>query len=224
MNRICEQAEGFFMAGRKPLALTNNDYFDILEHIHDLPFKRKCEQKLIEICEDMGKGDLSFFTDEDYEVLKKCRYERNAYMKRQTLLQLILSTDPSRRTAIENKVAILSNQEHIDAYFTMHDTLDLLLRKNRTSTAEKNAIKKVDAALTPKKEDDSKKYERKQRDRENYFLGAYVKKLLASSDFHKNLKEIQRIALLFTTIEPEKKPKHIEIYQEAKSDPRNPFD
>jgi hypothetical protein len=72
-------------------------------------------------------------------------------MKRQTLLQLILSTDPSRRTAIENKVAILSNQEHIDAYFTMHDTLDLLLRKNRTSTAEKNAIKKVDAALTPKK-------------------------------------------------------------------------
>ncbi|HID5211657.1 MULTISPECIES: hypothetical protein [Acinetobacter] len=212
------------MAGRKPLALTNNDYFDILEHIHDLPFKRKCEQKLIEICEDMGKGDLSFFTDEDYEVLKKCRYERNAYMKRQTLLQLILSTDPSRRTAIENKVAILSNQEHIDAYFTMHDTLDLLLRKNRTSTAEKNAIKKVDAALTPKKEDDSKKDERKQRDRENYFLGAYVKKLLASSDFHKNLKEIQRIALLFTTIEPEKKPKHIEIYQEAKSDPRNPFD
>jgi hypothetical protein len=145
-------------------------------------------------------------------------------MKRQTLLQLILSTDPSRRTAIENKVAILSNQEHIDAYFTMHDTLDLLLRKNRTSTAEKNAIKKVDAALTPKKEDDSKKDERKQRDRENYFLGAYVKKLLASSDFHKNLKEIQRIALLFTTIEPEKKPKHIEIYQEAKSDPRNPFD
>lgn len=212
------------MAGRKPLALTNADYFDILEHIHDLPFKRKCEQKLIEICEDMGKGDLSFFTDEDYEVLKKCRYERNAYMKRQTLLQLILSTDPSRRTAIENKVAILSNQEHIDAYFTMHDTLDLLLRKNRTSTAEKNAIKKVDAALTPKKEDDSKKDERKQRDRENYFLGAYVKKLLASSDFHKNLKEIQRIALLFTTIEPEKKPKHIEIYQEAKSDPRNPFD
>lgn len=212
------------MAGRKPLALTNNDYFDILEHIHDLPFKRKCEQKLIEICEDMGKGDLSFFTDEDYEVLKKCRYERNAYMKRQTLLQLILSTDPSRRTAIENKVAILSNQEHIDAYFTMHDTLDLLLRKNRTSTAEKNAIKKVDAALTPKKEDDSKKDEIKQRDRENYFLGAYVKKLLASSDFHKNLKEIQRIALLFTTIEPEKKPKHIEIYQEAKSDPRNPFD
>ena len=39
-----------------------------------------------------------------------------------------------------------------------------------------------------------------------------------------NLKEIQRIAFLFSTVEPEKKPKHIEIYQEAKNDPRNPFD
>ena len=106
----------------------------------------------------------------------------------------------------------------------MHDTLDLLLRKNRTATAEKNAVKKADMALNPEVKNDSKKDERKQRDSENYFLGAYIKKLLDSSDFHKNLKEIQRIALLFTTIEPEKKPKHIEIYQEAKSDPRNPFD
>lgn len=211
------------MAGRKPLALTNADYFDILEHIHDLPFKRKCEQKLLDICEN-NKGHLSFFTPEDYEVLKKCRYERNAYMKRQTLLQLILATDPTRRTTLEQKVAILSNQQQIDAYFTMHDTLDLLLRKNRTATAEKNAVKKADMALNPEVKNDSKKDERKQRDSENYFLGAYIKKLLASSDFHKNLKEIQRIALLFTTIEPEKKPKHIEIYQEAKSDPRNPFD
>ena len=211
------------MAGRKPLALTNNDYFDILEHIHDLPFKRKCEQKLLDICEN-NKGDLSFFTPEDYEVLKKCRYERNAYMKRQTLLQLILATDPTRRTTLEQKVAILSNQQQIDAYFTMHDTLDLLLRKNRTATAEKNAVKKADMVLNPEVKNDSRKDERKQRDRENYFLGAYIKKLLDSSDFHKNLKEIQRIALLFTTIEPEKKPKHIEIYQEAKNDPRNPFD
>jgi hypothetical protein len=223
MNRIDEAMRLFFMAGRKPLALTNADYFDILEHIHDLPFKRKCEQKLLDICEN-NKGDLSFFTPEDYEVLKKCRYERNAYMKRQTLLQLILATDPTRRTTLEQKVAILSNQQQIDAYFTMHDTLDLLLRKNRTATAEKNAVKKADMALNPEVKNDSKKDERKQRDSENYFLGAYIKKLLASSDFHKNLKEIQRIALLFTTIEPEKKPKHIEIYQEAKSDPRNPFD
>ena len=211
------------MAGRKPLALTNADYFDILEHIHDLPFKRKCEQKLLDICEN-NKGDLSFFTPEDYEVLKKCRYERNAYMKRQTLLQLILATDSTKRTTTEQKVAVLSNQKQIDAYFTMHDTLDLLLRKNRTVTAEKNAVKKMEAALNPEVKNDSKKDERKQRDRENYFLGAYIKKLLDSSDFHKNSKELQRIAFLFSTVEPEKKPKHIEIYQEAKNDPRNPFD
>jgi len=156
MNRIDEAMRLFFMAGRKPLALTNADYFDILEHIHDLPFKRKCEQKLLDICEN-NKGDLSFFTPEDYEVLKKCRYERNAYMKRQTLLQLILATDPTRRTTLEQKVAILSNQQQIDAYFTMHDTLDLLLRKNRTATAEKNAVKKADMALNPEVKNDSKK-------------------------------------------------------------------
>lgn len=223
MNRICENRGLDFMAGRKPLTLTNSDYFDILEHIHQLPFKRKCEQKLLDICEN-NKGDLSFFTPEDYEVLKKCRYERNAYMKRQTLLQLILATDSTRRTTLEQKVAILSNQEQIDAYFTMHDTLDLLLRKNRTAAAEKNAVKKADEALNPEVKDDSKKDERKQRDRENYFLGAYIKKLLDSSDFNKNLKEIQRIAFLFSTVEPEKKSKHIEIYQEARNDPRNPFD
>ena len=211
------------MAGRKPLALTNADYFDILEHIHDLPFKRKCEQKLLDICEN-NKGDLSFFTPEDYEVLKKCRYERNAYMKRQTLLQLILATDPTRRTTLEQKVAILSNQQQIDAYFTMHDTLDLLLRKNRTATAEKNAVKKADMALNPEVKNDSKKDERKQRDSENYFLGAYIKKLLASSDFYKHDNEIQRIARLFSTVEPDRKPQHIEIYREAKSDPRNPYD
>jgi len=117
-----------------------------------------------------------------------------------------------------------ANQKQIDAYFTMHDTLGLLLRKNRTATAEKNAVKKADMVLNPEVKNDSIKDERKQRDRENYFLGAYVKKLLDSSDFHKNSKEIQRIAFLFSTVEPEKKPKHIEIYQEAKNDPRNPFD
>lgn len=211
------------MAGRKPLTLTNSDYFDILEHIHQLPFKRKCEQKLLDICEN-NKGDLSFFTPEDYEVLKKCRYERNAYMKRQTLLQLILATDPTRRTTLEQKVAILSNQKQIDAYFTMHDTLDLLLRKNRTATAEKIAVKKADMALNPEIKDDSKKDERKQRDRENYFLGAYIKKLLASSDFYKHENEIQRIARLFSTVEPDKKAQQVEIYREAKNDPRNPYD
>ena len=211
------------MAGRKPLALTNADYFDILEHIHDLPFKRKCEQKLLDICEN-NKGDLSFFTPEDYEVLKKCRYERNAYMKRQTLLQLILATDSTKRTTTEQKVAVLSNQKQIDAYFTMHDTLDLLLRKNRTVTAEKNAVKKMEAALNPEVKNDSKKDERKQRDRENYFLGAYIKKLLASSDFYKHENEIQRIARLFSTVEPDKKAQQVEIYREAKNDPRNPYD
>ena len=212
------------MAGRKPLALTTTDYYDVLKHINKLMFKRKCEQKLLDVFSISNKRDIAELTNDELETLKKCRYERNALFKRQTLLQLILATEPSTRTTIEQKVAILSNQEQVDAYFTMHDTLDLLLRKKRTATAEKNAVKKADMVLNPEVKNDSRKDERKQRDRENYFLGAYVKKLLDSSDFNKNLKEIQRIAFLFSTVEPEKKPKHIEIYQEAKNDPRNPFD
>ena len=210
------------MAGRKPLKLDDFDYTAVMSHIIKLPFLRKCEKKLYALFES-GKQSTRAFTSEDFETLKKCRYEKNAFEKRQTLLQLILATDPTHRTTIEQKVAVLSNQKQIDAYFTMHDTLDLLLRKNRTVTAEKNAVKKMEAALNPEVKNDSKKDERKQRDRENYFLGAYIKKLLDSSDFHKNSKEIQRIAFLFSTVEPEKKPKHIEIYQEAKNDPRNPF-
>lgn len=211
------------MAGRKPLTLTNLDYLAIVRHVNDLPFKRKCEAELLSIF-DAEKHHISALTTNELAVLKKCRYERNAYMKRQTLLQLILANDPSRRTNLEQKVAVLSNQKQIDAYFTMHDTLDLLLRKNRTATAEKNAVKKADAALNPEVKKDSKKDERKQRDRENYFLGAYIKKLLASSDFYKHDNEIQRIARLFSTVEPDRKPQHIEIYREAKSDPRNPYD
>ncbi len=212
------------MAGRKPLVLTNTDYFDVLRHINKLMFKRKCEQKLLDIFSISNKRDIAQFTNDELEILKKCRHERNAYMKRQTLLQLILANDPSRRNKLEQKVAVLSNQEQIDAYFTMHDTLNLLLRKNRTVTAEKNAVKKADAALNPEVKNDSRKDERKQRDRENYFLGAYIKKLLASSDFYKHDNEIQRIARLFSTVEPDRKPQHIEIYREAKSDPRNPYD
>lgn len=212
------------MAGRKPLALTNADYFDVLKHINKLMFKRKCEQKLFDIFSISKKREIAELTNDELEILKKCRHERNAYMKRQTLLQLILASDPYRRTTLEQKVAVLSNQEQIDAYFTMHDTLDLLLRKNRTATAEKNAVKKADAALNPGIKDNSKKDERKQRDSENYFLGAYIKKLLASSDFYKHENEIQRIARLFSTVEPDRKSQQLEIYREAKNDPRNPFD
>ncbi|MEL1746640.1 hypothetical protein [Acinetobacter baumannii] len=211
------------MAGRKPLTLTNLDYLAIVRHVNDLPFKRKCEAELLSIF-DAEKHHISALTTNELAVLKRCRYERNAYMKRQTLLQLILATDPSKRNTLEQKVAVLSNQKQIDAYFTMHDTLDLLIRKNRTATAEKNAVKKADMVLNPEVKNDSRKDERKQRDRENYFLGAYIKKLLASSDFYKHDNEIQRIARLFSTVEPDRKPQYIEIYREAKNDPRNPFD
>lgn len=211
------------MAGRKPLALTTTDYYDVLKHINKLMFKRKCEQKLLDVFSISNKRDIAELTNDELETLKKCRYERNALFKRQTLLQLILATEPSTRTTIEQKVAILSNQEQVDAYFTMHDTLDLLLRKNRTATAEKNAIKKVNLALNPEAKGDLKKEERKQRDRENYFLGAYVKKMLESSNISSTSPPIRRLAIIFDTAEPSKRTRYSELYNEAKLDPRNPF-
>ena len=116
------------MAGRKPLKLDDFDYTAVMSHIIKLPFLRKCEKKLYALFES-GKQSTRAFTSEDFETLKKCRYEKNAFEKRQTLLQLILATDPTHRTTLEQKVAVMSVQEHIDVYFAMHDTLDLLLRK-----------------------------------------------------------------------------------------------
>lgn len=211
------------MAGRKPLTLTDSDYFELLRHIRQLPFKRKCEQKLTDLFEDEEKSSLTSFSADDYEVLKKCRYEQNAFNKRQILLQLILATDPSKRTTLESKVALLRNQGQIDAYFAMHDTLDLLLRKNRTAAAEKIAVKKADMALNPKIEKDERKDERKQRDSENYFLGAYVKKLLESSNVSPNSPLIRRLAIIFDAAEPAKRTRYFDLYNEANSDPRNPF-
>uniref|UniRef100_UPI001C3FB561 hypothetical protein n=1 Tax=Salmonella enterica TaxID=28901 RepID=UPI001C3FB561 len=93
------------------------------------------------------------------------------------------------------------------------------------ATAEKNAVKKADLALSPKKEneDDSKKDERKQRDRENYFLGAYVKKLLESSNVSPNSALLRRLAIIFDTVDPSKRTRYFDLYNEANSDPRNPF-
>ena len=62
----------------------------------------------------------------------------------------------------------------------------------------------MEAALNPEVKNDSKKDERKQRDRENYFLGAYIKKLLDSSDFHKiqkNFKELHFFSALLNLTE-----------------------
>lgn len=211
------------MAGRKPLVLTNADFFGALKHIKTLQHWRKCEQDLVNIYTS-GKRDISSFSSDDFSALKKVRYERNAYRKRQTLLQLILATDSTRRTTIEEKIALLSSCEHIDAYFAMHDMLSMLLRKNRTAAAEKNAVKKADTALNPKLKDDSKKEERKQRDRENYFLGAYVQRLIELSDEAENEDTLNAVTRVFVeATNCEKEQYFYKLEREASTDSRNPF-
>lgn len=209
------------MAGRKRLELTNFDISDLAHHIHKLPFLRKCEERFFEIL--ASRPSIDKMTSADLAVLKKCRYERNAYERRQALLQLILATDSTQRTTVEQKIALLSSQKQIDAYFAMHDMLSMLLRKNRTNLAEKNALKKADDALSPAKDGDVKKSERKKRDHENYFMGAYIKKLLAIAKINEKDNEIQKVTRIFLHIDSENREKYVAIYTEAKNDPRNPF-
>ena len=78
--------------------------------------------------------------------------------------------------------------------------------------------------LNPEVKDDSKKMKENNVIERIIFRCVY-QKLLASSDFYKHENEIQRIArFFFSTVEPDKKAQQVEIYREAKNDPRNPYD
>ena len=96
--------------------------------------------------------------------------------------------------------------------------------KLRFIDEEKTKYSTENINLNPKIEKDERKDERKQRDSENYFLGAYVKKLLESSNVSPNSPLIRRLAIIFDAAEPAKRTRYFDLYKEAASDPRNPFD
>lgn len=179
------------MAGRQKLVLTLDDVKQLIKHIQELPFKRKIEQRFIDILP--GKKSGSDFSEADWLLIKKCRYEKNAYLKQMAALTKIQSQPMP--TKFEREILDLAKRSDIDAHFLKLDALKNYLQQQDQKKAElklRNEKKRIDAKLN--KPDPSLK---KQRDRENYYLGSMCKKLFDVTDFHANqpndLKRLQQI-------------------------------
>ena len=234
------------MAGRKALVLTVTDIKELGMHILSLPFKRRIEERCLHMLKN--KKNLQDLSEQDRQLIQKCRYERNAYNKRMLQLQLIQQTEPAKRNALEQNILKLHQKHDIDAYFAMHDALDEILKTQRHQTAAKNLNQKIEKALNPEqqKEKQSQKQQKKREDQIKYFIGSVYLNLLQRANFKitdsnqdlDNLKILFRMALTSTIIQKHQqdlKPyiqevlstpnfKEIEKFiAEAKQDPRNPF-
>ena len=174
--------EGFFMAGRKALVLSVDDVNVLIQHVRKLPFKRKVDERFLVMVQ--GKRTMADFSVADLDIVKKCRYEMNAHLKQMAALSRIKVQ--SSWSGFERDIVDLSRRTDIDGYFLMLDALKMYLKKADQKQAEaklKNDKKRMEHKL-----DDSKVIARKQRDRENYFLGASLRKLLDSTGVARNQK------------------------------------
>lgn len=176
------------MVGRKALVLSGKDINLLIKHVQDLPFKRKIHERFLAMVQ--GKRTMSDFSLEDLELVKKCRYEMNAHQKQMRVLQRI--KDQSSHSAFERDILDLSERKDIDSYFLMLDALKTCVRKVDQRQAE--AKLRNDKKRMERKQDDAKAIARKQRDRENYFLGAAFRKLLEATEvFPKKRNDVARL-------------------------------
>ena len=234
------------MAGRKALVLTAKEINELGTHILNLPFKRRVEERCLHMLKN--KKSLQDLSEQDRQLIQKCRYERNAYNKRMLQLQLIQQTEPAKRNALQQNILKLHQKHDIDAYFAMHDALDEILKTQRHQTAAKNLNQKIEKALNPEqqKEKQSQKQQKKREDQIKYFIGSlYIESLRkASISFSQDNSDLDKLAdmihayLSFRqlkknlgTIEeieafvqrmPTKKNMN-RLIETAKTDPRNPF-
>jgi len=177
--------------GRKALILTTDDIIELINHIKTLPFKRKVEQHLLDIFP--GKKTINDFSESERILINKCRYEKNAYLKKMTALEYIKSKDS--KTRIEQEILDLAQQTDIDSHFLKLDILKNYLQQKDQKKLEiklRNEKKRLEQKLM--KPDPNIK---KQRDRENYYLGAMCKKLFELTGFHSDqpndLKRLEQI-------------------------------
>lgn len=225
------------MLGRKPFVLTANEVNELRKHIQELPYRRKIELRFLDMMQN--KKTMSDFSKEDLDLIKKCRYEKNAYLKQMAALTKIAS-HPSQ-TRFEQDILDLAKRTDIDAHFLKLDALKNYLQQVNQKQAEiklRNAKNRME-----KKVDVSQK---KQRDRENYYLGAICRKLLTTTAGHSHLpndlKRLQQIFIESGIIKLLKKQNphsydlllnrfnvHSDsqnlnrIFNELIQDPRNPF-
>lgn len=227
------------MVGRKALVLSGKDVNLLIKHVQDLPFKRKIHERFLAMVQ--GKRTMSDFSLEDLELVKKCRYEMNAHQKQMRVLQRI--KDQSSHSAFERDILDLSERKDIDSYFLMLDALKTCVRKVDQRQAE--AKLRNDKKRMERKQDDAKAIARKQRDRENYFLGASLRKLTEAlglfpqnDELYKLTSLIECTRLLRALIDKEhidtpryekilnqSSEGHVfaQLVQEILEDPRNPF-
>lgn len=160
------------MATKPRLVLTNEDMQNLIIHVTKLPFKRKNDQRFLDLIAQ--KSSLRDFSDDDFKIVQRCRYERNAHQKKmQALAQIKHNPKPS---VLEKKILELAQKTDIDSYFLMLDSLKIYLDKNDLKLKEmklNNQQKKREAKTST----------RKQNDHEKYYLGATVQKFLKSAKY-----------------------------------------
>lgn len=176
------------MAGRKALVLSVDDVKVLIQHVQKLPFKRKVDQRFIDMLQ--GKKTMKDFSAADLELVKKCRYEMNAHLKQLAALSRIKAQ--SSWSSFERDILDLSQRSDIDGYFLMLDALKMYVKKADQKQAE--AKLKNDKKRMERRQEDAKAIARKQRDRENYFLGATLRKLLEATEvFPKKRNDMERL-------------------------------
>lgn len=227
------------MAGRKALVLSAADVNGVIDHIKSLPFKRKIQERFVLMMQ--GKKSIQDFSAADLDLVKKCRYEMNAYHRQMEALARIKAQ--SSLSSFERDILDLSKRTDIDGYFLMLDALKMYLKKADQKQAE--AKLRNDKKRMENKQDDSKSIARKQRDRENYFLGASLRKLFDTTGVFSNKDELARLYTVVNTArlvellvqhqtidlkkynellkEGEKGRVFAQTIQEIGEDPRNPF-
>lgn len=179
------------MAGRKKLQLTWNDLSQVFEHLEDLPFKRKIEAEFYTVAEVKSFGQLE---QKELEMLKKCRYEMNSYNKKMHALEKLKIQ--KSHSSFEKEILELSEKKDIDSHFLLLESLTLFLKKADTKTAE-NKLKNIKKRLEDKTED-SETSIRKQKDREKYFMGAFVLELLQKINLgHSDRADLQKVIDVF---------------------------
>lgn len=175
------------MAGRKALVLVAEDINSLTQYTRQLPFKRKVQQRYLDmIAKKKTMADLS---EDDLTLVKKCRYEMNAHRKQMAALASIKAQ--SSHSRLEREILDLAARQDIDAYFLMLDGLKAYLKNVDQKKAEnklRNDKKRMDQKLlSPQIQ------ARKQRDRENYFLGASFRKLMEVTSLHPRKNDLEKL-------------------------------
>lgn len=181
------------MAGRKALVLVAEDINSLTQYTRQLPFKRKVQQRYLDMI--VKKKTMADLSEDDLTLVKKCRYEMNAHQKQMAALALIKAQSSHNR--FEREILDLAARQDIDAYFLMLDGLKAYLKNVDQKKAEnklRNDKQRMDQKLlSPQIQ------ARKQRDRENYFLGASLRKLMEVTGLFEGQHDVDKLFGLVVT-------------------------